>query len=488
VILAKYILKEHVAPFLYALFVITFLFLVDFLIRILSSILSKGLEWQVVLEIVALNLAWMLALSIPMAVLVATLMAFGRLAADNETTALRALGISPLKAMVPVLLVAALLTGGLMWFNDRVLPEANYRAASLRNDIGRKKPAALITPRRVIRDFEGYQLWMDRVDPETDMFHGVRIYQQDRGQAVRYTYADSAELKYTPDGSYLLVELYNGENHVIEPRNPAQYLRVRFKSQTAAIRNVDASLNREERGYRTDREMSVPAMMKVVNDGRERLQRLNEEFAATLFEDMRALDLRFAADSGKPLPERVLKDSLVDKLRVLPSMMAALRRQEENKLLHLDRYEARSRAVRMEISQYLVEIHKKYSIPVACLVFVLVGAPLGIMARRGGLGTGVIYSLAFFVLYWVAMIRGEALADRLEVSPVTAMWSPNVIVGLGGLWLLWRVARERYTPGQTVWKRLWVWMVGVFRTRRAGRAQAKAAGASDETGTAGGTP
>lgn len=493
-ILAKYILKEHVAPFLYALFVITFLFLVDFLIRILSSILSKGLEWQVVLEIVALNLAWMLALSIPMAVLVATLMAFGRLAADNETTALRALGISPLRAMVPVLLVAAILTGGLMWFNDRVLPEANYRAASLRNDIGRKKPAALITPRRVIRDFEGYQLWMDRVDPETDMFHGVRIYQQERGQAVRYTYADSAALKYTPDGSYLLIELFNGENHVIEPRNPAQYLRVRFRSQTAAIRNVDASLNREERGYRTDREMSVPAMMKVVNDGRERLGRLNEEFAATLFEDIRALDLRFAADSAKPLPERVLKDSLIDKLRVIPSMVAALRRQEENKFLHLDRYEARSRAVRMEISQYLVEIHKKYSIPVACLVFVLVGAPLGIMARRGGLGTGVIYSLAFFVLYWVAMIRGEALADRLEVSPVAAMWSPNVIVGLGGLWLLWRVARERYTPGQTVWKRLAVWIGGLFRARRTARLQKKAVAAvniaerQDDTGIPGGQP
>src|SRR5690606_40241523 len=128
----------------------------------------------------------MLALSVPMAVLVATLMAFGRLSADNETTALRALGISPVRAMVPVLLVATLLAAGLMWFNDRILPEANYRAASLRNDIGRKKPAAFIAPRRVIRDFEGYRLWMDRVDPETDVFYGVRIYQQERGQPVRY--------------------------------------------------------------------------------------------------------------------------------------------------------------------------------------------------------------------------------------------------------------------------------------------------------------
>jgi lipopolysaccharide export system permease protein len=484
VILAKYILREHVAPFLYSLFVITFLFLVDFLIRILSSILSKGLEWRVVLEIVALNLAWMLALSIPMAVLVATLMAFGRLSADNETTALRALGISPLKAMVPVLLVAAILTGGLMWFNDRILPEANYRAASLRNDIGRKKPAALITPRRVIRDFEGYQLWMDRVDPETDMFHGVRVYQQERGQSIRYTYADSAALRYTEDGGHLLVELFNGENHVIEPRNPSQYLRIKFMSQTAAIRNVDASLNRQERGYRTDREMSVPAMLKVVSDGRARLERLREEFAATLFEDIRALDIRFAADSANPVPPRLLKEPWTEQVRLEPTMISGVRKREQDKFYHIDRYESRAKATRMEINQYLVEVHKKYSIPVASLVFVLVGAPLGIMARRGGLGTGVIYSLAFFVLYWVALIRGEALADKLEMTPLMAMWGPNVIVGLGGLWLVWRMAREKYSPGQTVWTRLGSRIAAWFKALRARVRRPRAAAPSGSQGGA----
>src|SRR5690606_33423557 len=130
------------------------------------------------------------------------------------------------------------------------------------------------------------------------------------------------------------------------------------------------------------------------------------------------------------------------------------RRQEADKLVLLDRHESRANSARMEINQYLVEVHKKYSIPVAALVFVLVGAPLGIMARRGGLGTGVIYSLAFFILYWAAMIRGEALSDKLEMSPITAMWGPNVLVGAGGFWLLWRVIRERYSPSLSVWKRL----------------------------------
>jgi lipopolysaccharide export system permease protein len=455
VILAKYILKEHVAPFCYALFVITFLFLVNYLIGILNSILSKGLEWKVVLEIVVLNMAWMLALSIPMAVLVATLMAFGRLSADNEVTALRALGVSPVKAMIPVLCVAALLTGALVWFNDQVLPEANFRAAALRNDIGRKKPAALIAPRRIIRDFEGYQLWMDRVDPETDVFYGVRVYQQEPGQGLRYTFADSASLSYTPDGANLLVNLHSGENHVIEPRNPNQYLRIRFREQTAAIHNVDAALKREERTYRTDREMSVGEMLEVVKTGRETLESLRAEFVTAMYDDMRALDAQLTADSARPLPPRVARIPWIEQVDLNPGVIAEARRLEfENKNYHLARYEARSEVARQEVSQYLVEIHKKFSIPFACLVFVLIGAPLGVMARRGGIGTGVIYSLAFFILYWVGMIRGEALADRLALAPWVAMWAPNLVVGSIGLWLAWRVAREKYVGTSSPWQRL----------------------------------
>jgi len=455
VILAKYILKEHIAPFCYALFVITFLFLVDFLIRILSSILSKGLDWQVVLEIVVLNLAWMLALSIPMAVLVATLMAFGRLSADNEVTALRALGISPLKAMVPVMFTGALLAGFLMWFNDRVLPDANYRAAALRNDISRKKPAALIAPRRVIRDFEGYQLWMDRVNPETDMFYGVRIFQPQADQGLRYTYADSASLRYTPDGANLLIHLHDGENHVLEPRNPQQYLRIRFKSQTAAIQNVDAALKHEERTYRTDREMSVEDMEKIVKSGRKTLEDLRVEYSGQVLRDMQTLDAQLTADSGRPVPPRLLKKPWQEQVALTPTAIAQARLSEGGgKRLLLDQYDARSEMANEEVSQYLVEIHKKFSIPFACLVFVLIGAPLGVMARRGGIGTGVLYSLAFFVLYWVGMIRGEALADNLKLSPWMAMWGPNLVVGSIGVWFAWRMAREKYVSTQTPWQRV----------------------------------
>ena len=451
-ILSRYILKEHIAPFVYALFVITFLFLVDFLIRILSSILSKGLGWKVVLEIIVLNMAWMLALSIPMAVLVATLMAFGRFSSDNEVTAMKSLGISPLKAMAPAMAVAAALAAGLVYFNNEILPEANFRAAALRNDIGRKKPTALISPRTLIRDFENYQIWINGLDQATGAMQGVRIYNLDPGKPLRYTYSDSASMEYANGGKSVVIHLREGENHFLDHKDPKNYVRVRFLSQDVAIDNVDASLERRQRSYRTDREMPIQEMYGIVSEGRKRLASLREEFQGKIFDELRALDILLQADTVKAVPPRLAQGKWWGDRPPGTMAYAEIRRQEKDKMYLVERYERREENERKEISQFLVEIHKKFSIPIACLVFVFIGAPLGIMARRGGIGTGVIYSMAFFLLYWVCMIRGEVLADRLIIDPWVAMWGPNILVGLGGIMLVLRMSREKYVGAVTPWQ------------------------------------
>ncbi|MDQ3002873.1 MAG: LptF/LptG family permease [Fibrobacterota bacterium] len=443
-ILAKYILKEHIAPFFYALFVITFLFLVDFLIRILSSVLSKGLGLRVVLEILVLNLAWMLALSIPMAVLVATLMAFGRFSSDNEITAMKSLGISPFKAMLPVLIVAAILGGGLVYFNNKILPEANFRAAALRNDIGRKKPTAMITPRTLIRDFENYLIWIERLDQATGQLGGVRIYNVEAGKPIRYTFADSASMEYANGGKSILIHLKTGENHFVDPKEAENYVRVRFRTQDVAIDNVDATLERHQRSYRTDREMSIQDMLGIVKASENRLKSLRQEYREKIFDELRALDIVLSADTIKDVPPRLLQGKWWKDNPIGTLAYAEVKRQEKDKIYLIERYERREENERKEISQFLVEIHKKFSIPVACLVFVFIGVPLGIMARRGGIGTGVIYSVAFYLLYWICMIRGEVMADRLIIKPWVAMWAPNIIVGVGGLFLVFRMARENY--------------------------------------------
>ena len=220
-------------------------------------------------------------------------------------------------------------------------------------------------------------------------------------------------------------------------------------------------MKRQERSYRTDREMSVRDMEKIVEGSRQRLEQLRAEHATKIFDDIKVLDIALASDSGKSLPPRIRDTPWRRQTEIGPAIFVAARKQSSEKLYQIERYENRAQNEKREISQYMVEIHKKFAIPVACLVFVLVGGPLGIMARRGGIGTGVIYSLFFFVAYWASMIRGEALADSLKVSPFAAMWGPNVLVGLCGLWLVWRMALEKYSP-----TRPWLDRLRIFWRRK----------------------
>jgi lipopolysaccharide export system permease protein len=436
-----YVFKEHFAPFVYAFCIITFLFIIDFLVRLLDAILSKGLDILVILEIFVLNIAWMLALSIPMACLVASLMAFGRLSGDNEIVAARSCGISPLKIMWPVLFTAVLICIGLIYFNNEVLPEANHRAASLRHDIMRKRAPAFINPRTLIKDFSDYRIWVDSIDYKQDLLFGVKIYVWEKRQPPRFMYASTARMEYVDYGRKILIHLMDGENHVVDTKDRNRYLRLKFKLQTVAIDNVDASLVRRERNYRSDREMSVEEMMEVVRRSEEQKEKHHKEYPARIFSDVYQLESLLQADTGLSIPPRLLKQDWWKTYPVGRVHYRRMRNYEKEKLYLANRYQKRITAEEKQASKYLVEVHKKFAIPVACIVFVLIGGPLGIMARRGGLVIGSIISIIFFLIYWVCFLGGEAMADRLIISPWLSMWAPNILVGIFGIFLLIRSVR-----------------------------------------------
>ncbi len=448
--LVRYVLKEHVAPFFLALFVITFLFVVDFLVMILDNVLSKGLPASTVLEIFLLNIAWMLSLSIPMAVLVACLMAFGRLSGDQEITAMKAAGVSPLSIMRPVLLVGVLIAELLILFNNWVLPEANHRSVELMSAVSRKKPHAFIDAGKLTTQFPGVQLWVERIDPSTGTLYGIQIFETEGKGPPRIVMADSATMDYADNGATLMLRLKSGENHIADKDDPANYFRIRFSSEDFAVKNVNDRLERRNRKYRSDREMPVEMMLEVIEEAKKNEARIIEESRGTLFPDLSKLREYALGDSILPKDfSRELPSDSLRHVRALRDVSVAERTR--SRIVH--RTTERVLNEKKRQAQYWVEVHKKFSTSVACIVFVLIGAPLGIMARKGGIGTGIIYSIAFFVLYWVCLIGGENLADRLIVSPVIAMWISNVIIGAFGIFLTWKMYLDRYsgtTPASRV--------------------------------------
>lgn len=465
-ILVRYVLKELIGPFMAALFGITFLFVVDFLVKILDNVLSKGLPASTVLEIFALNLAWMLSLSIPMAVLVACLMAFGRLSGDHEITAVKAAGVSPLSLMRPVMLVALLLSVLMIFFNNWILPEANHRSVELMNAVSRKKPHVFIDAGRLITQFPDVQLWVNRIDPVSGVLYGVQVYELEKKGAPRIVYADSATLDYVDNGATLMFRMRSGETHMVDPDKPENYFRIRFFSQDLAMQNVDDRLERRSRNYRSDREMPVEMMMDVVTDARAKYDTLavqsQDKRLATL------LSIRNATVGDSVVPAESKGAQSPDSTQARRALQR-VRIQEISALRTTERLWGRMEGEKKRAAQYLVEIHKKFSTSFACFIFVLIGAPLGIMARKGGIGTGIIYSLAFFVIYWICLIGGENLADRLIISPELAMWASNAIIGVFGVFITVAMVRDRFTGDSKFFRAMraigrWVRSIGKARS------------------------
>jgi lipopolysaccharide export system permease protein len=456
-ILYRYVIKEHIFPFLASLSVIVFYFIMQQAALLLNKIVSKGLDPRVVLEIFLIQLGWIIALAIPMAILTATLWVFGRMSGDNEITSIKASGQSLFPLLLPVFAAGAVCTVLMVFFNDLILPDANHRTANLLSDISRKRPAAFIEPKVLIRDFPGYTIYAAEVNPRSGALKEIRIFCDLPGQDPSTTVASRGIIRMTADRQYLELTLFDGETHSISRLKGKDYFLGRFGRQVVFIKNIDTKLERTNSSYRSDREMSSQAMLEEVG-------RLKSDNTAALSEYRRSIDslgrqvarLDSAAASSGEKRDTTPAASFSQWAQALSAAApAALAKARESNGI-ADRLGKRTHANDLSISQYLVEVHKKYAIPLACLIFVFIGAPLGIMARRGGLLVGGCYSILFFIAYWAFLIGGEALGDKMIVSPAVAMWSGNAVIGLCGAVLMVLMLREttiRFNWLVALWKK-----------------------------------
>lgn len=416
--LSGYLVKESVGPFFFGLAIITLVLIMDFLVDIMNLIIDRGIQAPLVIELFALNLAWMLALSVPMAVLVAVLMVFGRMAADNEITACKSCGIPFYRLILPVLGSALLLTIVMVWFNDRVLPESNHKARMLLTDITRKKPTWSLEENIFLDYFEGYSIRVKTIARKTSEISDIIIIQTKNSE--RIITAKRGKMYFSSDGSTLMMELEDGEILEVDPKDQAGITMTDFARQTIAIPGASASLERTTQSTRGDREMTVAMMLERNRERREKLSEVigqSDSLARTAVSEILNIPADDQAAKFRPMRGAAKKAHKINK--DIRARMAFFKKSEDN--------------YRREINSMEVEIHKKFSIPAACISFVLIGAPLGALARRGGFTTGIALSLFFFIVYWAFLIGGEQLADSNTLPAFWAMWLPNFVVGGAGI-------------------------------------------------------
>ena len=423
-----HMLRAHAGPFVFSFVTLMFIFVLQFLMKAIDQLVGKGLDPLLIAELIALSLAWMVVLAVPMSVLVATLMAFGKLSAQNEITAMKAGGMSLYRMMGLVLVCSGILTYLLIEFNNNVLPESNHRFKTLMIDIRRKKPTLSIVQGIFSQDLQGYSILARKTYEYSNDLEGVTIYDYTDPSTNVVVTAKRGRVSFTPDYRKLVMDLENGEIHQLTAVDFESYRKMRFSRHRIVMNaeGFDFERSNENAFSRGDRELSAQVMLRTVD---------SLEHANALVRD------QVINNATLPGGRRVAGESMSPASLHRRAVALALN-GVRNVMNSIDNQMMIIKYNQDEINQKLVEIHKKYSIPFACIVFVFIGAPLGIMARRGTFGVAATISMGFFLLYWASLIGGEKLADRGYLPPWVGMWMANIALGTVGILLTLRMGRE----------------------------------------------
>jgi len=410
--------------------------------RFADRLVGKGLDGWVITKLVVYNLSWMVVLVVPMASLVATLMAFGNLSQNNEITIMKSSGISLYKMMVPPFIASIVVAILLFQFNNDVLPDANHQAKILMSDISRTKPTLSLEPGFFSQEVNNYAILVRSIDQNSNWLYQITIYDYSNGAKINVVTADSGKIFFSKDQSKLLMDLHHGEIHESDIQNTTLYRKLEFEKHIITMDGDQFSFQQSGPTSRGERELSVYDMriiadsISIVLNGDVSL--FNKEVNRHLFIDSAKIKNESESSLGKD-PHLVYLRA-IDKVRTVKNIIMS----------NFNRVEWTKR----ELEKYEVEIYKKYALPGACIIFMLIGAPLGVMVRKGGFGVAAGISLFFFLIYWAFLIGGEKLSERGFFSPFIGMWAANMVIGFIGIILTIKTNKEAKTISFTFLKKL----------------------------------
>ncbi|NTW84261.1 MAG: YjgP/YjgQ family permease [Chlorobiaceae bacterium] len=432
-IIDRYILKSHLLPFGYAFLTIVFMLILQFFSIFADRLIGKGMGFATILELIFLQSAWMIGLAIPMAVLVAVVLTFGALTTTSEVTVFRATGISLYRLMAPVLIAGLFLSGLVERFNNVIVPVANYYARTLMLEIARSKPEFGLEENAFSKLVDGYSIFVRDSDKKSKELRGIVIYDYTNPDFSIMVTAEKGTLEFSPDYHYLMMTLFNGEIHEMKHGDLSYYRKIGFEKDRFIVESskLDLTGNVKKRIRSGDNELSADELLFINNELRVRIaasERMIEHLKGK-----NGLDLH----AGRK-PAVIKGEAVVAQLKTGDSGVSASDQKDgKDSLIAVEKRNLESS--RRMLNRYIVSYHKKYALSFSCFVFILVGAPLGVMARKGGFGLGAAVSLLLFVLYWVLMLFGESIAEYGLIGPFISVWFPNFILTAIGILLAVRL-------------------------------------------------
>jgi len=443
-------------------FICVFILLMQFLWKYIDELVGKGLDWTIVSELLLYAAIGLVPLAFPLSMLLASIMTFGNLGENYELVAMKASGISLFRIMRPLLIVAILMTSIAFYFSNSILPKVNLKYYSLMSGIRQQKPEVVIKEGVFSNDMENYSIKVERKGKDNNMLYDVMIYDHSNGQGnLSVSLSDSGKMELTSDEQFMSIILYNGQTYTDEPessQSPVKRFPFRRESFTKQVINIsmkEFEFNRvDEDRYKGASKMLNVSQLKSQGDSsfteyKFRLWRYIASFSyipdisrqltwmANPVDSLRR-DPKIRPDSIADFDQYIASMSTFEKESLYKRTIENVRNNTQSINQQIDDMYGRKRL----LNSYPMEWHRKFTLSFACLIFFFIGAPLGAIIRKGGLGMPVVVSILMFIAYYILMITGEKFAREDAWPMVNGMWFASFVFLPLGIWLTYKAATD----------------------------------------------
>ena len=450
--LDQFILRSFIGPFFAILLVVIFILMMQFLWLYIDELVGKGLSFKVILEFLGWGSATLLPLSLPLATLLASMMTLGTFGENNELLAIKAAGISLQRVLIPLASVCLVVSVAAFFISNDLIPLAYNKIYTLRDDIGKTKEEIKIPTRTFYNGIEGYILRVNERNDETGMMHGVMVYNHTGNKGnTSLTLADSAEMRMSKDKSYLTFVMYHGSNY--EETNDKKYRDTTLQMQKIDFNRQSIIIPLENYAFQKSDSSRFNDQVKSMNlkQLEESQDSIGQRDARGKMENLkgyyRSRTIRYNAqlDTIEQKAVRPFEKEGAGKWDDIEAEIKAVERAKNNaeEIQNILTSYSRERYHNSYVLRLIdIEILKKFALSIACFIFFFIGAPLGALIRKGGLGTPAIISVLFFVAYWVIDISGVKLARDGAVGAFSGVFFSSYVLFPTGLYLTWKAIND----------------------------------------------
>lgn len=447
-------LKSFLGPFTMTFLIVVFVLVMQFLWLYIDELVGKGLGLGVIFEFLWWGSATLIPLALPLATLLASIMTMGSFGENNELLAMKAAGIPLLRIIAPIMILSLFISIAAFFASNNLIPVAYEKIYTLRDDIGKTKEEIKIPTGIFYNGIDGYTLRIVSRD-ENDVMHDVMVYNHSKNEGnVSLTIADSGIINMSGNKNSLTFTLFNGTNYeednTITSKDSTYTLqKIDFQMQEVVIPLSNYAFRKSDNSKYSN-EVMTKGLTQLRAD-RDSLQlrhekSLNTQLRKAIFTD----DLHYAyqldTTNGKheKFKGTICADSLFkwDSIEAESQAYKQARTQLDQQISNIKYFPQDINTIAYPLRRTIQEGFRKFTLSIACIIFFFIGAPLGAIIRKGGLGTPVIVSMFFFVIYWVVDISGKKLGNDGAISPFIGAFISTFVLFPMGAFLTWKSTKD----------------------------------------------